>query len=57
MLKVVVYNEGEGDSLEDLNSEHIPMTAVHNRIPIKIEPGKTFNINANLDDLQCEKLI
>lgn len=43
--------------MEDLNSENILTTAFHNNIPIEIEPGKTLNINASLDKIQCEKVI
>lgn len=57
MLKAILDNEVEGDPLEIPNNDHIPTVVVHNSVPIEIEPGKTLNINANLDNQQREKLI
>lgn len=56
-VEILLDNEAQGDPLEDLNAEHIPMTTSHNNIAIEIEPGKNMNINANLNDIQRERLI
>lgn len=53
----MLNNEAKVDPLEVLNNEYIPSTTVHNSVLIKFEPGKTLNINATLDNLQCKKLI
>lgn len=57
MLKALLDTDPQGDPLENLNSNHIPTTAVHKIIPIEIELGKTFNINVDLDKHQQQKPI
>jgi hypothetical protein len=37
--------------------QKIPTTAVHNSESIEIKPGKSLNINANLEEQQQQKLI
>jgi hypothetical protein len=37
--------------------QQIPTTAVHNRKLVKIAPGRSLNINANLDEQQQQNLI
>jgi hypothetical protein len=57
MLQVVLDCEAQGDSLEDLMEQQIPTTVVHNNKFVEIAPGKSLNINANLDEQQQQKLI
>jgi len=57
MLKFVLDNESHRDPLKDLNVKYIPTTTVHSSIPIEIESNKISNINANLTNIQREKLI
>jgi hypothetical protein len=57
MLQVVLDCEAQGDSLEDLMEQQIPTTTVHNNKSVEIAPGKSLNINANLDEQQQQKLI
>jgi hypothetical protein len=57
MLKVVLDCEAQGDSLEDLMEQQIPTTVIHNNKSVEIAPGKSLNINANLDEQQQQKLI
>jgi len=52
MLKVMLDNKAYGDPMEIRNNDHIPTTTIHNSVPIEIEPSKTLNINANLNELQ-----
>jgi hypothetical protein len=56
MLQVVLDYEAHGGPLEDLMEQQIPTTAIHNSKSIEIAPGKSLNINANLDEQQ-QKLI
>lgn len=51
MLKKMFNDVGQEDPLNVSNNDHIPKTIVHKNIPIEIEPGKTLNINANMDEL------
>jgi hypothetical protein len=37
--------------------QQIPTTVVHNRKPIEIAPGRSLNINANLDEQQQQNPI
>jgi hypothetical protein len=57
MLQVVLDFEAGGDPLEDLMEQQIPTIVVHNRKSIEISPGKSLNINANLDEQQKQNLI
>jgi hypothetical protein len=57
MLQVVLDCEAQGDLLEDLMEQQIPTTVIHNSKPIEIAPGRSVNINANLDEKQKQKLI
>lgn len=50
MIKAVLDNEIEEDSLRDINDQPIRTTIVYNRKPIEIEPWKILNINSNLSD-------
>lgn len=52
MIKAVLDNEIEEDSLRDINDQPIPTTTVYNIKTIEIEPGKILNINSNLSDDQ-----
>jgi Rps23 Pro-64 3,4-dihydroxylase Tpa1-like proline 4-hydroxylase len=57
MLQDVLDCEAHGDLLEDLMEQKIPTTAVHNNKSVEIAPGRSLNINANLDEQQQQKLI
>jgi hypothetical protein len=57
MLQAVLGCEAQGDPLEDLMEQKIPTTAIHNNKPIDIAPGRSLNINANLDEQQQQQLI
>jgi hypothetical protein len=57
MLQVVLDYEAQGDPLEDLMEQQIPTTTIHNNKSIEIAPGKSLNINANLEEQQQQKLI
>jgi hypothetical protein len=57
MLQVVLDCEAQGDLLEDLMEQQIPTTTVHNNKSVEIAPGRSLNINANLDEQQQQKLI
>jgi hypothetical protein len=57
MLKAILDCEAQGDSLEDLMEQQILTTVVHNNKSIEIAPGRSLNINANLDAQQQQKLI
>jgi hypothetical protein len=57
MLQAVLDCEAQGDSLEDLMEQQIPTTTVHNNKSVEIAPGKSLNINANLDEQQQQKII
>jgi len=52
MLQAILDCEAQGDLLEDLMEQQIPTIVVHNRKPIDIAPGRSLNINANLDEQQ-----
>lgn len=52
MLKAILDNEALEDPLKYTNDQHILTTAIHNRKPIEIEPGKVLNINDSLDSDQ-----
>ncbi len=43
--------------MEESTIDYIPMTIVHNIIPIEIELGKSLNINANVIYHQREQLV
>jgi hypothetical protein len=57
MLQVVLDCEAQGDPLEDLMEQQIPTTVVHNNKSVEIAPGRSLNINANLDEQQQQNLI
>jgi hypothetical protein len=57
MLQVVLDCEAQGDLLEYLMEQQIPTTTIHNRKPVDIAPGRSLNINANLDEQQQQNLI
>jgi hypothetical protein len=57
MLQVVLDCEAQGDLLEDLMEQQILTTAVHNNKSVDIAPGKSLNINSNLEEQQQQKLI
>lgn len=57
MFKAIADNEAEGDPLRDADDQHIPIILVYNIWRIEIEPGKTLNINGNLDIHQQQRLI
>jgi hypothetical protein len=57
MLQVVLDCEAQGDPLEDLMEQQIPTTTVHNNKSVEIAPGRSLNINANLDEQQQQNLI
>lgn len=57
MIKVVLDNEIEEDSLRDINDQPIPTTNVYNSKLIEIEPEKILNINSNVSDDEQHKLI
>jgi hypothetical protein len=57
MLQAVLDCEAQGDPLEDLMEQQILTTTVHNNKPVEITPGKSLNINANLEEQQQQKLI
>jgi hypothetical protein len=52
MVQVVLDCEAQGDLLEDLMEQQIPITGIHKSKPIEIAPGRPLNINANLDEQQ-----
>jgi hypothetical protein len=52
MLQVVLDSEAQGDLLEDLMEQQIRTTTIHNSKPIEIAPGRSLNINVNLDEQQ-----
>jgi hypothetical protein len=55
--KTILYNEAQGDPLEELMEKNIPTIVVHNNIAVESTPGIFMNINANLNDQQQQKLI
>jgi hypothetical protein len=57
MLQYFLDCEAQGDPLEDLMEQQIPTTSIHNNKPIEIAPGRSLNINANLDEQQQQNLI
>jgi hypothetical protein len=57
MVQVVLDCEAQGDLLEDLMEQQIPITGIHKRKPIEIAPGRPLNINANLDEQHQKNLI
>ena len=57
MLQAFLDCEAQGYLLQNLMEEQIPTIAVHNSKPIEIAPGRSLNINANLDEQQQQKLI
>lgn len=57
MIEATFDNELEEDPLKDTHDETIPTTSVSNRKMVEIEPGKTLNINSNLNPEQEQKLI
>lgn len=57
VLKSILDNEAQGDPSRDTYDQHIPTTIVYKSMPIEIEPGKTLNINGNLDNHQQQRLI
>jgi hypothetical protein len=57
MLQVVLECEAQGDLLEYLMEQQIPTIANINNKPVEIAPGRSLNINANLDEQQQQKLI
>jgi hypothetical protein len=57
MLQDVLDCEAQGDLQEDLMEQQIPTTTIHNSKPVKIAPGRSLNINANLDEQQQHKII
>jgi Rps23 Pro-64 3,4-dihydroxylase Tpa1-like proline 4-hydroxylase len=57
MLQVVLDCEAQGDLLEDLLEQKIPTTTIHKKKSIDIAPGRSLNINANLDEQQQQNVI
>lgn len=57
MIKAAFNNKLEEDPLKDTHDQTILVTSVANSKIVKIEPGKTLNINANLTFEQETKLI
>ena len=57
MLQVALDCEAQGDLLEGLMEQKIPTIVFHNNKSIEIPPGRSLNINANLDEQQQQKLI
>jgi hypothetical protein len=57
MVQVVLDYEAQGDLLEDLMEQQIPIIGIHKSKPIKISPGRPLNINANLYEQQQKNLI
>jgi hypothetical protein len=57
MVKVVLDSEAQGDPLEELMEQKITTTTVHNKKSVNIAPGKSLNINANLNKQQQQKRI
>ena len=57
MIEAALENELEEDPLKDTHDQTIPVTSIANSKVVKIEPGKTLNINANLTPDQEIKLI
>ena len=49
MLQAVLDYEAQGDPLEDLMEQQILTINVHNNKSVEIAPGKSLNINANLE--------
>jgi len=52
LIKAVLDNEIEEDSLRDIHDQPIPTTIVYNSKPIEIEPRNMLNINNNLSSDQ-----
>jgi hypothetical protein len=50
MIQVDLYCEAQGDLLEYLMEQQIPTTVVHNIKSIEISPGRSLNIDPNLDE-------
>ena len=48
MIEAAFDNELEEDHLKDTHDQTIPVTSIANSKIVKIELGKTLNINANL---------
>jgi hypothetical protein len=57
MLRAILDCEAHGDLLEDLMEQQIPTTIVHNSKYVEIAPGRSLNINVNLDEQKQQKLI
>jgi hypothetical protein len=57
ILQVVLDCEAQGDLLEDLMEQQIPIIVVHNKKSFEISPGRSLNINANLDEQKQQKII
>lgn len=57
MIEAMLNNKIEEDPLKDINNQSIPTTSVYNSKTIKIEPGKTLNINKNMIADQEQKLV
>jgi hypothetical protein len=57
MLQVILDCEAQGDQLEYLMEQQILTTVVQNNKSIEITPGKSLNINANLEEQQQQKVI
>eukprot|EP00253_Pinus_taeda_P030756 PITA_30756 len=57
MIKAVLDNEIEEDSLRDINDQPIPKNTIYNIKLIEIEPGNILNTNSNLSDDKQQKLI
>ena len=57
MIKAVLNNEIEEDSLRDINNQPILTIHVYNIKPIEIKPGKILNINSKLSDDRQQKFI
>jgi hypothetical protein len=57
MVQVVLDCEAQGDLLEYLMEQQIPITTIHKSKPVDIAPRRPLNINANLDHQQQKNLI
>jgi hypothetical protein len=50
--KTILYNEAQGDPLEELMEKKIPTIVVHKNISVEITLGIFMNINSNLNEKQ-----
>jgi hypothetical protein len=57
MLQAVLDCEAQEDSLEYFMEQKILATSIHNKKLVEIAPGRSLNINANLDEQQQQNLI